>query len=77
MDSSGRLMMQNELAQGKTIREYDFIMKQDAEAERRARETGTGARSGRSGRSRRRARRGPRRVSDSSWVAPPRAADLC
>jgi hypothetical protein len=38
MDSSGRLLMQNELAQGKTIREYDFIMEQDAEAARRARE---------------------------------------
>lgn len=38
MDSSGRLTMQNELAQGKTIRTYDFIMKQDAEAARRARE---------------------------------------
>ena len=38
MDSSGRLLMQNELAQGKTIREYDFIMQQDAEAARRARE---------------------------------------
>jgi hypothetical protein len=38
MDSSGRLLMQNELAQGKTIREYDIIMEQDAEAARRARE---------------------------------------
>jgi hypothetical protein len=42
MDSSGRLLMQNELAQGKTIREYDFIMQQDAEAARRARETEDG-----------------------------------
>jgi hypothetical protein len=39
MDSAGRLMMQNELDQGKTIREYDFILRQDAEAARRARET--------------------------------------
>ena len=50
MDSSGRLLMQNELAQGKTIREYDFIMKQDAEAARRARDTegerGPGGRGG-------------------------------
>ena len=38
MDSSGRLTMQNELAQGKTIRAYDFIMKQNAEAARAARE---------------------------------------
>lgn len=42
MDSSGRLTMQNELAQGKTIRAYDFIMKQDAEAARRAREMDDG-----------------------------------
>lgn len=50
MDSSGRLLMQNELAQGKTIREYDFIMQQDAEAARRARDTegerGPGGRGG-------------------------------
>ena len=42
MDSSGRLTMQNELAQGKTIRAYDFIMKQDAEAARREREAQDG-----------------------------------
>ncbi|MBA4106906.1 MAG: hypothetical protein C0485_14235 [Pirellula sp.] len=46
MDSSGRLMMQNELAQAKTIKQYDFIMKQDAEAARRARETEGGERGG-------------------------------
>jgi len=50
MDSSGRLLMQNELAQGKKIREYDFIMKQDAEAARRAREADAGGeRGGRGG----------------------------
>jgi hypothetical protein len=51
MDSSGRLTMQNELAQGKTIRAYDFIMKQDAEATRRAREMedGRGPGGGRGG----------------------------
>jgi hypothetical protein len=37
MDSAGRLSTANELSQAKTIREYDFIMEQDAEAERRAR----------------------------------------
>jgi hypothetical protein len=49
MDSSGRLVMQNELAQEKTIREYDFIVKQDAEAARRARamEDGRGGGTGR------------------------------
>lgn len=44
MDSSGRLLMQNELAQQKTIKGYDFIVQQDAEATRRAREMGDGER---------------------------------
>jgi hypothetical protein len=50
MDSSGRLSTANELKQSKTIREYDFIMEQDAEAERRARmnedDRGPGGRGG-------------------------------
>ena len=46
MDSAGRLLMQSELAQGKAIREYDFIMKQDAEAARRAREMDAGGERG-------------------------------
>jgi hypothetical protein len=37
MDSAGRLTMQNEIDQSRIIREYDYILQQDAEATRRAR----------------------------------------
>ena len=50
MDSAGRLSMENELTQGKTIREYDFILQQDAEATRRAKQNADeGGRGGRGG----------------------------
>lgn len=42
MDSSGRLLMQNELDESKTIKTFDYVMQQSAEADRRARESAEG-----------------------------------
>lgn len=42
MDSAGRLFMQNELDEAKTIKTFDYIMQQSAEADRRAREGAEG-----------------------------------
>jgi hypothetical protein len=54
MDSAGRLRMQNELDESKTVRSFDYIMQQSADADRRAREgaeeRGPGGRGGGGGR---------------------------
>lgn len=50
MDSSGRLLMQNELDEAKTIKTFDYIMQQSADADRRAREGAEGRGPGGGGR---------------------------